>query len=270
MQEILPLGIEPVFSKEQLISELIKITKMGWIKNPRPGNVGGVGNAIEDLLGIKENNLPIPNASEWELKCQRIKSNSLTTLFHMEPSPTALKFVPSILLPYYGWPHQKASSTYHKSEMSFRQTIHGNSRSSRGFKIIINYEETKVEVSFDSDSVTSQNYEWLESVEERIGLSELNPKPYWGFNDLFHKAGTKLRNTFFLLADTKKINGEEFFKYMNVYKLTEFSFGGFLKCLKDGDILVDFDARTGHNHGTKFRLRSNKFATLYEHIEQIV
>jgi hypothetical protein len=44
---------------------------MGWIPDNRPGNIGGVGNTLEDLLGIEENNLPILNASEWELKCQR-------------------------------------------------------------------------------------------------------------------------------------------------------------------------------------------------------
>lgn len=28
--------------------------------------------------------------------------------------------------------------------------------------------------------------------------------------------------------------------------------------------LVDFDARTGHNHGTKFRMRQNCLPDLYE------
>ncbi len=74
-----------IFSKEQLILELRKIKEMGWIKNTRPRNVGGIGNTLEDLLGIKENNLPIPNAAEWELKTQRVNTSSLTTLFHMEP-----------------------------------------------------------------------------------------------------------------------------------------------------------------------------------------
>lgn len=52
------------FTKEELIHELLKIKKMGWIENARPGNQGGVGNTLEDLLGIKENNLPLANTSE--------------------------------------------------------------------------------------------------------------------------------------------------------------------------------------------------------------
>jgi hypothetical protein len=61
-----------LLSKAELINRLKEIEMMGWIANARPGNVGGVGNTLEDLLGITENNLPIPNAAEWELKCQRI------------------------------------------------------------------------------------------------------------------------------------------------------------------------------------------------------
>ena len=93
------------YSKEELIKKFREIRSTGWIKNTRQGNVGGVGNTVEDILGIPENNLPIPNSAEWELKCHRLDSSSLITLFHSEPSPQALKFVPNILLPKYGWPH---------------------------------------------------------------------------------------------------------------------------------------------------------------------
>ncbi|HAB54736.1 MAG TPA: hypothetical protein DCE80_21595 [Ignavibacteriales bacterium] len=34
-------------------------------------------------------------------------------------------------------------------------------------------------------------------------------------------------------------------------------------------MLVDFDARTGHNHGTKFRIKQNKLPLLYEHVIEI-
>jgi len=53
-----------VYTKESLIEELKKIRDMGWIPNARPGNSGGIGNTLEDLLGIEENNLPMPNAAE--------------------------------------------------------------------------------------------------------------------------------------------------------------------------------------------------------------
>lgn len=252
-----------IYTKETLIIELLKINNQGWIPNARIGNAGGVGNTLEDLLGIEENNLPIPNAAEWELKSQRSTTTSLTTLFHMEPSPRAMKFVPKILLPLYGWKHDQAGKLYPDSEMSFRQTIHGLSRSDRGFKVIINGDERKIVVSFDPGSVDGKHIEWLSSVEKRVGLHELEPQPYWGYDDLFHKAGTKLLNCFYVTADAKIENGVEYFHYNQILMLQDFSIEKFLIQLEKGNIFIDFDARTGHNHGTKFRLKQNITPELY-------
>src|SRR3954468_13482035 len=151
----------PVYTKEALTARLEAIAEMGWVPNIRHGNHGGIGNTLEQLLGIKENNLPIPNAAEWELKAQRLGSSSLTTLFHMEPSPRAMRFVPQILLPKYGWAHQQAGERYGTGEMSFRQTIHGAGRSDRGFMVVIDRAEQKVLISFDAKGVDPRHADWL-------------------------------------------------------------------------------------------------------------
>lgn len=261
-----------IYTKESLIARFKEISEEGWIENGRHGNDGGIGNTLEDLLGIEENNLPIPNAAEWELKAQRLETSSLTTLFHIEPSPRAMKFVPSILLPNYGWPHQKAGEKYPENERSFRMTIHGNGRSDRGFGVIIDNTERKVLISWDSSKVNDRHKEWLEQVNVNIGLGEINPQPYWGFDDLEHKAGTKLLNAFYVQAAVKKdkLTNTEFYHYSNVLMLQKFNFKGFLNQLEEGNILIDFDARTGHNHGTKFRLRQNCLPNLYEKVTVII
>lgn len=259
-----------IYTKASLIKKLKEISKSGWILCGRQGNSGGIGNTLEDLLGIEDNNLPIPNAAEWELKAQRSGSASLTTLFHMEPSPTALRFVPQILLPNYGWEHTQSGKKYSLGEMSFRQTIHGNSRSDRGFKVEIDNKEEKILVSFDAESVDYRHKDWLKAVKKRVGLKELSTQPYWGFKDLEHKAGTKLLNTFYVQAEVKIENGLTYYKYTKIKMLKGFKFSGFLDAVRNGNILVDFDARTGHNHGTKFRLRQNCFPDLYEDITDIL
>lgn len=259
-----------LFTKETLIKNFIEIERRGWIKNTRKGNKGSVGNTLEDLLGIEENNLPIPNAAEWELKAQRKNTSSLTTLFHCEPSPRAVKFVPQILLLNYGWKHKEAGTKYPETEMSFRQTISGKLRSDRGFCVKINRNEKKVLISFDAESVTNEHNDWLHGVKRKVGLNELFPQPYWGFDDLEHKAGTKLLNCFYVQADVKKENGDEFFHFNKVIMLQTFSFDKFLYELEIGNILVDFDARTGHNHGTKFRLRQNCLPKLYKKTTDIL
>lgn len=260
-----------IYTKPQLIAKLKEIVAKGWVTNGRHGNVGGIGNTLEDLLGIEENNLPIPNAAEWELKTQRIATTSLTTLFHMEPSPQAVKFVPKIFLPLYGWAHLEAGKKYPKVEMSFRQTIHGHNPSDRGFMVRIDRAEKKVLISFDASKVSPKHKLWLKTVKARVGhLNELSPQPYWGFDDLKNKAGTKLLNSFYVQAEVKKVRGKEFYHYTKVLMLQKFSFEGFLKAIEEAKILVDFDARTGHNHGTKFRLRQNCLPMLYEKVTVIV
>lgn len=253
-----------IYTKPELVKKLKEISEMGFIPNTRKGNSGGIGNTLEDLLGIKENNLPIPNANEWELKAQRLNSTSLTTLFHIEPSPRAIRFVPQVLLPKYGWAHQEDGGKYPKGEMSYRQTIHGNSPSDRGFKVVVDRKERKILISFDAKSVDLRHKSWLHLVKKRVGLGELDPQPYWGFDDLEHKAGTKLLNAFYVQAEVKTERKKEHYHYTKVTMLQKFSFVGFLKALEEGKILIDFDARTGHNHGTKFRMRQDCLPMLYE------
>lgn len=252
------------FTKASLVSALNRIRDQGWIQTARSGNDGGVGNTLEDLLGIKENNLPLPNAGEWEVKGQRADTTSLITLFHMEPSPRAFKFVPKILLPHYGWSHQEAG------EMSFRQTLTAGQRTSRGFTIHVNRDRGRVEVSFKSATAdTAKHGKWLADVESRAGLGEINPQPYWGFTDLFHKAGTKLGKTLYAIADRKQANSMEYFHYSEFLMLEGFQLNRFINAIETGDILVDFDARTGHNHGTKFRLKQNCYRCLYESVVSV-
>ncbi len=213
--------------------------------------------------------MPIPNAAEWELKCQRSGTSSLTTLFHLEPSPRALRFVPKMLLPLYGWRHELASIRYPPNEMSFRQTISGSMRTDRGFQIVVDRASSQIRVSFDASAVDPRHSEWLHAVATRIGLGELIPQPYWAFTDLYHKAGTKLLNCFYVTAEAKREAGKELFHYNRILVLRDFDFEKFLAAIEKGFLLVDFDARTGHNHGTKFRLRQDKLPELYGHAEEV-
>ena len=43
------------YTKSELIAKLKEISVMGFLPNARRGNAGGIGNTLEDLLGIKEN-----------------------------------------------------------------------------------------------------------------------------------------------------------------------------------------------------------------------
>ena len=265
-----------IYSKEELIKAICTIAGNGWhqsVKDTRnTRNDGAVGNTLESLLGIEENNLPIPNAREWELKGQRLHSKSLLTLKHKEPSPTGVKFVASVLLPLYGWKHQQAGKRYPATEMSFRSTTRATQSTVRGFRIIVDRAQKKVRFVFDSSKANAADPEiasWLESVKQRVGLGPLDPEPYWGFDDLKYAIGSKIGNCFYVVANSKAENRQEYFKFEQLYMLSGFSFEKFLTCMESGIAYVDFDARTGHNHGTKFRLKQEHLIDLYSDAERV-
>ena len=258
------IDLKPI-SKQELINKFHEIEGLGWIENTtRKTNDGAAGNKLEDLLGIPENNLPIPNAAEWELKTQRDTTSSLLTLFHSEPSPRALRFVPALLLPQYGWPHQEAGTLYPESEMSFRATLNSTSYT-RGFSVVVNDKERKVLIKFDSNQVQDRDAEWLKTVKNRVGnLNDFDIAPYWGFDDLYSKARTKLLNCFFVEFEQKREDGILYFHYYKVHKLQNLHIGKLLEAIRNGIVYIDFDARTGHNHGTKFRINPLMVPELYE------
>lgn len=258
-----------------MIEKFKKIYAKGWILNKRGNNDGAVGNTLEDLLGIPENNLPIPNAAEWELKAQRSTTSSLLTMFHMEPSPRAMKVVPDILLLKYGWPSAEAGLKYPEDEKSFRGTLNAQNFTDRGFKVQVNDKERRVEIVFDSTVTDERHKDWKASVQSRVGhLKNFDIIPYWGFDDLFHKAGVKLTNCFYVQADEKwEVTGKNrknYFLYNYVVKLSQFDQEKFIEAIRAGKVYVDFDARTGHNHGTKFRIRYTDIPSLYKNAEVVL
>lgn len=265
-----------IYTKDELIEAICKVSARGWhssVKNTiNTRNDGAVGNTLEALLELDENNLPIPNMQEWELKGQRLHTSSLVTLKHIEPSPRCCKIVANILLPKYGWKHKGAGGKYPSTEMSFRSTTSAVTYTNRGFRLVLDRKQGKLRFAFDACQADGSDPEiatWLESVSQRVGLGPLDPEPYWGLDDLRYEIGAKVKNCFYVIAKTKVEQGHEYFKYVKLLVLSEFSFDGFLKCIEEGVVLVDFDARTGHNHGTKFRIRRNHWHELYTSVEEI-
>lgn len=170
-----------LYTKDELIKTIQKIINDGWHKSIKQTidkrNDGAVGNTLEHLLGIKENNLPLPNAREWELKGQRKNTSSLITLKHIEPSPTGAKIVSTVLLPLYGWKHKEAGKKYPKTEKSFRSTMSATAFTNRGFRLVVDRNKKKLIFVFDASKADASNpeiSEWLNTVKERVGFGPIN------------------------------------------------------------------------------------------------
>lgn len=238
----------------------------GWVHTGRSKNDGAVGNTLEDLLEIPENNLSIANTLDWELKAQRKNTAALTTLFHLDPYPRKPKTVVArYLLPNYGWKHQRAGGDQPVGEMSFRATL--SSRfSDRGFRIKVDSIGRKVELDFNPSKTDIKHKDWLDMVKRKVGSAPLEPVPFWDFDKLHKKCVGKIKNTIFILAAARKTNGQEEFKYEKLILLEDFAFNNFVRAIMNNFVFVDFDARTGHNHGTKFRISQRNWAVLFNKV----
>lgn len=254
-----------LLTKEEMVERLSQVQEQGWIKSLRPLNAGGIGNTIDSLLGFPENNLPIQDTAQWELKSHRVGSSALLTLFSIEPEPRETKVVPTMLLPNYGWPHRKRPN-----ELSFRQTLRASQPTNRGFGVRVDREAQQVVVYFNSVSVADHHSDWLGSVRERVGLGPLSPMVYWPFRDLLLKASTKMLNSFYVEAEARKQDEEEYFRIARALMLEGFESERFITAIEHDDVLPEFDARTRKNHGSKFRLRQAAVPKLYRYSQQVL
>jgi len=230
----------------QLIQRLKRINEMGWIKTHRAGNTG-IGKTLEDLLGITENNIPGPNAAMIELKSARKNASSMLTLFTKSPSPPRAN---SILLEKYGY-----ASTKKQGTKRLETTVNA-----------INYNQLKGKPGFK-----------IEIQEERLNLIDIKSEilGYWDKETLKKSFERKLPKLLYVKAEARGKGLEEEFWFNEAWLLSGFSFGNFLKLLRDGTILIDIrigqypDGRT-HDHGTGFRVFPDKLDLCFGHRERII
>lgn len=246
---------------ENLTKILEDITNQGWILNKRANNQGAVGNTLEDLLSVQENNYPLPDFHNWELKAQEKGQNTLVTLFHSEPEPRSMRFVPQILLPNFGWPHTDAGTKYPETERRISLTINNTfPQQGRGFRISVDYNLEHIYVDFDASKIADSFEDWLP---DRTVAQNNFQSPYWTFSTIEKKLHDKLNNTIYIQADKKKEGRDTYFKYDHFLLLMNPSLDLFLQQVNNGKVYADFDARTGHNHGSKMRIMRNAMPDLF-------
>jgi hypothetical protein len=256
------------------IKKILHANKDKWLVGTHQGNDGNQGNTLEGLFGVSENNLKLPDLGDIELKTQKIETGSYITLFHKEPSPRAS--IPK-LLKCLGWQHQEAGNAYPHDEMSFRSTTYAHRFSDRGFTVDLNqdriefvFSPNKVNVKArDVTQIYSTYGEWLSDVEQRKPHYSSVLPVYWDRNDFDEVCLKKLNNTLMCYCETRKIGGIEHFKVVEAYIYKQFLKSNLSKLFSEGAVVIDFDARTRHNHGTKLRVKKDKIGELFQFSSQV-
>lgn len=231
---------------EQLKKRLEEIKSLGFVKTHRKGDTG-IGKTLEDLLGIEENNIPLPDISSdtggiAELKAYRKSAASMLTLFTLEPKPRGGDR-DRYLLDNFG---------YSKRENNRPKELHSTLSSKR-------YNNQGLKTELEKDKV-------------RVVGEEMSLDVYWNMEDLKKKFEAKIPALVYVLADSKNIEGVEYFHFNEAYFLEGFDFEHFKDMMKRDAIVVDFRMyyrpnRAVRNHGTGFRV---KIRQLYDCFEQKV
>lgn len=263
------------FSIEALTARLAEIAG-DWHEGTHQGNNGNHGNTLEHLLGISENNLRVPDYGTIEVKAKIAEKGNLFTLFHKEPLPAAS--LPK-LIRCFGWRHSKAGQEgYHPNELSFRSTTGGNIHTPRGFKIelqgnriVLVYDATKVSrATRDRSKVYTSLGHWADDIETRTPhYRELLPV-YWDKDAFIQGCITKLDQTMVCFCKQKIIAGKHYFKYFEAWIYSGFRPEQLDAIFAMQGLFIDIDARTGHNHGIKLRIKPSLLPLLFRKARQIL
>jgi len=216
-----------------LKSKLQQIKKMGFVKTHRRGDTG-VGKTLEDLLGIKENNIPLPDIRGIaELKSYRKNAKSMMTLFTLEPLPKGGDR-DRLLLDNFG---------YSKRDNQRSKELHSTLSCKK-------YNNQNLKLSVEKDKIR------VKGKGRRLNI-------FWDIESLRNKFEKKLPALVYVLANTKIIGSVEYFHFNEAYLLEDFDFELFKKRVKYNDIVVDFRMYyrpngSVRNHGTGFRVKIRK------------
>ena len=231
-----------------------KIKKMGWIQSCRKGHTG-IGYTFEKLLGKDEDALCIPDYNGIEIKTYRKNSKSYMTLFNYNPV---------------------GESSYELKRLFYKYShVHSKNRTIRSLN-------ADVYCGYIKD--VGINYKFCLKVDEieqrvyllvfdRLGLF-IEKKSYWTFQTLKEKLYNKLQYLAYVEAESKYINGIEYFKYDNISFYALRDFDSFIELIKCAKIKVSFlisgilgDDDSINSHGTSFSIKKENIDLLFKPVE---
>ena len=239
-----------------LKDELLKIKEKGPVPCTRPNNKdGGIGNTLEDLLHVKENNLQEADYLDYEVKSQREATSSAITLFSMATENKN---------------NRRLFDLYSRiDENDGVQRLYWTVYMNKVAKL---YDRYECQLEFDNPSNPKLLYvrvkDTLTGIEDR--------EAYWDLNKIKAKIEKKMKNLVLCYAETSEINGHRHFQFKKFECYVGFSFEKLLEYIKQGFVQIDFrigadlegkNAGKYHDHGTGFRIHGHHLLHLYSHVE---
>lgn len=251
---ILKSKIEANKVKDELLALLKEIHEKGWIQSTTTGATS-VGDTLEHELGIKRNNSTSPDYKGIELKASRLNRNgrkkqtTRITLFTKTPDE--------------GMTYREIMEHYGKYQIPKGQTtprfqLYETLKASRVNAYDLYLKTNPVNESLDlmhsgSRDINDLNNEYVSS---------------WKLETIAHSLLEKHKKTFFVKAESKLINGIEYFKY-NIVVYTSNPNTSVLFALFDEDkITLDLaiwrkENGVARDHGVLFKMLPEDLPLLF-------
>ena len=227
-------------------ARLQQLDAEGFVPSERSGPTG-IGHTLESRLGLAENNLPIPDiGGRVEVKATRANTNNLITLFTFNRA--VWKFKNKDLVERWGY----------FDEIRERRALY-TTVSATGTNVL----GLQLSVSEDSNhlSMTHMPSETLLAT--------------WDMYYIVGKFVTKFERMLFVHADSKRVDGKEFFHYNDAEILSEPSSLTFRDGFVNGIVTIDIrmylrPSGAARNHGTGFRILERNLPSLFGKVDRLV
>ena len=219
--------------------KLKDIRSKGFIRSKRKGPTG-IGYTLESALGIRENNIAVPDLDFAELKSHRENHTSLVTLFTFNKK--AWKITPLSAIEKYG--------SYDKNNRKGMYYTITQKPNSAGLFLTCNNDN--IQVQHTSGEIILQ----------------------WPMDSIAEKFSQKMRTVILVSAKVELREGREYFHYYRARLLKgSMRKQGLINAFTSGDFVIDLrlhDKITmARNHGTGFRVKENKLINLFSNISEI-
>ncbi|MCX7839631.1 MAG: MvaI/BcnI family restriction endonuclease [Anaerolineae bacterium] len=215
-----------------------EIKKAGWIQSKRRGSTG-IGQTLEQLLGLDENNIALPDLGNVELKAHRIGSSSMITLFTFNRK--AWKMKPLDAVRQYGTPDQNG-----RLGLYFTMT-----RTPNSMGLFLYVEEDRISVRHISGQIVAE----------------------WQLDALAERFMQKIPGLILVSAFSEMRGDSEWFKFERAQLLMGTSPEILRNQILAGNVLVDLrlhdQVTRARNHGTGFRAREDKLPMLFQNVKDL-
>jgi len=218
--------------------EFAKIRARGFVPTARRGPTG-VGYTLEKLLGLRENNIALPDLGAAELKAHRENTSRLITLFTFNRKAWVMNPLEAI---------RKYGTLDANGRMGLYFTL---SRTPNSSGLFLEIKEHAVYVQHTSGEVLAR----------------------WDLESLAEQFRKKVPALILVTAHVEERAGTEYFHYYRAQLLSGHSERVLEDQLRYGNLVIDLrlhDKGThARNHGTGFRAPEPKLDRLFERTEDL-